>query len=64
VPTPRDRTPRAGDDAATRYRKAAELAVEQLDWCISYLRQIRKPAIARALQKNRESIVARYRDFR
>jgi hypothetical protein len=59
---PQNRTPRASDDAATRYRHAAELAVEQLDWCISYLREIRKPAIARALQNTRERIVARYRD--
>jgi hypothetical protein len=44
-----------------RYRKAAELAIEQLDWVISYLRGIGKTEIARALQKNRAQIVERYR---
>jgi hypothetical protein len=48
------------DQETERCREAAELAIEQLDWCISYLRQIRKPRIARALQANRETIVKRY----
>jgi hypothetical protein len=51
---------RARDDKASRYREAAELALKQLDWCISYLRQIRKPGIARALEENRREIARRY----
>jgi hypothetical protein len=44
-----------------RYRRAAELAIEQLDWVISYLHRIRKHEVARALQRNRATIVRRYR---
>jgi len=54
-PATRDRT------EAKRYREAAELALEQLDWCISYLYRIRKPKIAQALQQNRKTIVERHR---
>jgi hypothetical protein len=53
--------PRATHDQAERYRDAAELAIEQLDWCIGYLRQIRKVRIARVLHANRMEIVRRYR---
>ena len=60
--SPPNRSVRAGQDSATRYRQAADLVIEQLDWCISYLHQIRKPAIARGLQQNRDAIVKRYRD--
>jgi hypothetical protein len=51
----RDRT------EAKRYREAAELALEQLDWCINYLSRIRKSKIAQALQQNRKAIVKRHR---
>jgi hypothetical protein len=44
-----------------RYRKAADLAIEQLDWVIGYLHQIHKDEIAKALRRNRMSIVRRYR---
>ena len=54
-------TPRP-NDITTRYRKAADLAIEQLDWVIGYLHQIRKHEIARALERNRSAIVKRYRD--
>jgi len=43
------------------YREAAEQALQQLDWVISYLHRIRKPGIARALQANREAISKKYR---
>lgn len=46
---------------ADRYRKAADLVIEQLDWVIDYFHQIRKHEIAKALRKNRMSIVERYR---
>jgi hypothetical protein len=41
---------------APRYKEAAQAALEQLDWVIAYLRRIRKPSIARALQANRDTI--------
>jgi hypothetical protein len=49
------------DKEITRYREAADQAIEQLDWVIGYLRQIRKSEIARALRKNRTKIVKQYR---
>ena len=49
------------EERAARCRKAADLAMEQLDWIISYLHRIRKHEIARALQRNRTSIAKRYR---
>jgi hypothetical protein len=41
---------------ADRYRKAAEDALQQLDWAIGYLHGIRKTDISRALAKNRSYI--------
>ena len=51
------------DDPTRRYRKAADLAIEQLDWVISYFHRIRKHEIARALQRNRTKIVKRHRGY-
>lgn len=51
------------DERAKRYRRAADLAVEQLDWVIQYLHQIRKHELAGALRRNRMAIVKRYRDY-
>ena len=39
-----------------RYRRAAEDALQQLDWCIGYLHGLRKVEISRALAKNRAYI--------
>jgi hypothetical protein len=39
-----------------RYRRAAEDALQQLDWTIGYLHGIRKTQISRALAKNRSFI--------
>jgi hypothetical protein len=39
-----------------RYRRAAEDALQQLDWAIGYLHGIRKTDISRALAKNRSFI--------
>ena len=44
------------DDMTERYRRAAEDALQQLDWCIGYLHGIRKVEISRALAKNRSHI--------
>ena len=41
---------------ADRYRKAAEDALQQLDWVIGYLHGIRKLEISRSLAKNRSHI--------
>jgi hypothetical protein len=52
----------AGDGASKdeeRYRRAAEDALQQLDWAIGYLHGIRKTQISRALAKNRAYIRTR-----
>ena len=57
--TTKDRAPtRAKDDGgeAERYRRAAEETLDQIDWCIGYLYRIRKPEIARAVERNRSGI--------
>jgi hypothetical protein len=41
---------------ARRYRRAAEDALQQLDWCIGYLHGIGKPRVSRALSRNRDLI--------
>jgi hypothetical protein len=46
---------------ARRYQRAAEVALEQLDWCIRYLRQIRKNEVATVLSRNRDQIERRVR---
>ena len=43
-------------DDEERYRRAAEDALQQLDWCIGYLHGIRKAKISRQLAKNRNFI--------
>jgi hypothetical protein len=45
-----------------RYRRAAEDALQQLDWCIGYLHGLRKVEISRALAKNRSYIRKRVLD--
>jgi hypothetical protein len=44
-----------------RYREAANVALEQLEWAIDYLYGIRKVEIARALARNRKQILERMR---
>jgi hypothetical protein len=44
------------DAEVDRYRRAAEDALQQLDWCIGYLHGIRKVDISRALARNRSHI--------
>ena len=43
-------------EEADRYRKAAEDALQQLDWAIGYLHGIRKTEISKSLAKNRSHI--------
>jgi hypothetical protein len=49
----------ARDSEAERYRKAAQMTLEQLDWCVEYLRSLRKPRIAKQVAKNRSTIASR-----
>jgi hypothetical protein len=44
------------DEEARRYRRAAEEALEQLDWCIGYLHGIGRTELSRALSRNRSVI--------
>jgi hypothetical protein len=44
------------EQEADRYRKAAEDALQQLDWAIGYLHGIHKVEISKALAKNRSYI--------
>ena len=44
------------EQEADRYRKAAEDALQQLDWVIGYLHGIRKVEISKALARNRSYI--------
>ena len=53
--TERSRSHQA-DDEVRRYREAAEETLNQLDWCVGYLYRIRKPEIARVVERNRSSI--------
>ena len=43
-------------EQAERYRRAAEDALGQLDWCIGYLHGIHKDRISTQLAKNRAHI--------
>jgi hypothetical protein len=45
---------------AERYREAAELALEQLEWVIRFFYRLRKSSIAEVLEQNRRTIVKRY----
>lgn len=47
---------KAEEQEMERYRRAAEDALQQLDWTIGYLHGIRKLEISRALAKNRAFI--------
>ena len=56
-----NRGPTDTEREIARYRRAAEATLDQLDWCVGYLYQFRKPRIARALEKNRKAIRRRMR---
>jgi hypothetical protein len=40
-----------------RYREAAMRALDQLEWVVGYLYEIRKPKIAQAIARNRRQIL-------
>jgi hypothetical protein len=50
-----------GDRDVERYREAANSALGQLEWLVSYFHRIRKPGIAASLDENRKTIAKRYR---
>jgi hypothetical protein len=45
------------DAEIERYREAADSALWQLEWIVGYLHKIRKPQIARVLDRNRKQIL-------
>jgi hypothetical protein len=45
------------DREIERYREAAASTLGQLEWVVRYLYEIRKPALARALDRNRKQII-------
>ena len=47
------------DRESERYRRAAQEALGQLEWCIDYLYGLRKADIARAISRNRTRIIER-----
>ena len=50
----------AHDEEAARYHRAAELALDQLEWCIDYLRSIHKNRLAKQLARNHAEISRRF----
>ena len=48
-----------GSSDEEKYRRAAEDALQQLDWAIGYLHGIRKTEISKSLAKNRSYIRTR-----
>jgi hypothetical protein len=53
------RSSNGGSSDEEKYRRAAEDALQQLDWAIGYLHGIRKTEISKALAKNRSHIRTR-----
>jgi len=49
------------DRDVQRYKAAANAALEQLDWVISYLNRIGRRSVAETLRRNRENIARRVR---
>ena len=47
-----------------RYKKAMDLAFQQIDWCVGYLHGIRKTNISQALARNRMYIAEQIADER
>jgi hypothetical protein len=47
------------DNEAERYRKATQMTLDQLDWCVEYLRSLGKTRISKQLARNRSAIAAR-----
>lgn len=54
-----DQNDSSSQEETDRYRRAAEDALQQLDWAIGYLHGIRKTGISKALAQNRSVIRTR-----
>jgi hypothetical protein len=54
----------AREHESARYQQAAHLALDQLDWCINYLRRIHMTTIANQLARNRSAIRRRLEERR
>jgi hypothetical protein len=54
----------ARENDPARYREAAQRALEQLEWCIDYLRREHKSRIARELARNRSAIARKLDEVR
>jgi|Tabmets5t2r1_1033131.scaffolds.fasta_scaffold04555_5 hypothetical protein len=52
---------RERDREIGRYRQAAISTLEQLEWIVGYLHKIRKPELARAVDRNRKQIIEKIR---
>ena len=48
----------ARSDETERYRKAAHMTLDQLDWCVKYLRSLGKTKISKQIAKNRAAITS------
>ena len=53
----------ARDDAVVRYRQAAYLALDQLEWCAEYFRTIHKTRISKQVARNRTEIARRLQNL-
>jgi hypothetical protein len=49
-------------EEAERYRRAAEEALAQLEWCVGYLHRMHKNSLANALARNRSIIRQQLQD--
>jgi hypothetical protein len=57
----REKSVRERAREADRYREAAELALDQLKWCVDYLHRLRRPTLAARLDRNRKHILSEVR---
>jgi hypothetical protein len=53
----------ASAQEAVRYRQAAYLALDQLQWCVDYLRTIRKPRLSKQVARNRTALIRRLHEI-
>jgi hypothetical protein len=56
-----DKQDHVTDREIERYRQAAIDALDQLEWCVDYLHEVRKADIARVISRNRRQIIERAR---
>ena len=52
-----EKTIRGKEQEVEQYMEAAAAALDQLQWCANYLYGIRKREVARALARNRATII-------